>query len=174
MNPQRWTVVVQHHPMYSVVKRRDFKAMRAALGPLYDEFRVDLVLQGHDHAYARTHKVFDGRLAAPEAPGTVYATSVSGSKMYAITTRWPPLMARLQQDAQLYQVVSVTGDRLQYESRGVGGGLVDAFELVKAGGPASSYVNMAPAGAERGRTAVSGSAMPIGDHHAPHARISSH
>ena len=114
MNPQRWTVVVQHHPMYSVVKRRDFKAMRAALGPLYDEFRVDLVLQGHDHAYARTHKVFDGRLAGPEAPGTVYATSVSGSKMYAITTRWPPLMARLQQDAQLYQVLSVTGDRLQY------------------------------------------------------------
>ena len=47
--------------------------MRAALGPLYDEFRVDLVLQGHDHAYARTHKVFDGRLAGPQAPGTVYA-----------------------------------------------------------------------------------------------------
>ena len=145
-NPQRWTVVVQHHPMYDVVKRRDFKAMRGALGPLYDEFRVDLVLQGHDHAYARTHKVFDGRLAGPEAPGTVYATSVSGSKMYAITTRWPPLMARLQQDAQLYQVVSVAGDRLRYESRGVDGGLVDAFELVKAGGPASSYVNRAPAG----------------------------
>ena len=145
-NLQRWTVVVQHHPMYSVVKRRDFKAMRAALGPLYDEFRVDLVLQGHDHAYARTHKVFDGRLADPKAPGTVYATSVSGSKVYAITTRWPPLMATLQQDAQLYQVVSVTGDRLQYQSRGVDGGLVDAFELVKAGGPASSYVNMAPTG----------------------------
>ncbi len=144
MNPQRWTVVVQHHPMYSVVKRRDFKAMRAALGPIYDEFRVDLVLQGHDHAYARTHKVFDGRLAGPEAPGTVYATSVSGSKMYNITTTWPPLMATLQQDAQLYQVVSVTGDTLSYESRGVGGGLVDAFELVKAGGPASSYVDQAP------------------------------
>jgi hypothetical protein len=55
-------------------------------------------------------------------------------------------MARLQQDAQLYQVVSVTGDRLQYESRGVDGGLVDAFELVKAGGSAARYVNMAPAG----------------------------
>ena len=146
MNPQRWTVVVQHHPMYSVVKRRDFKAMRAAFGPLYDELRVDLVLQGHDHAYARTHKVFDGRLAGPEAPGTVYATSVSGSKMYAITTRWPPLMARLQQDAQLYQVLSVTGDRLHYESRALDGTVVDAFELIKTPRPATRYLNRAPAG----------------------------
>ncbi len=145
-NPQRWTVVVQHHPMYCVVKRRDFKAMRAALGPLYDEFRVDLVLQGHDHAYARTHKVFDGRLAGPEAPGTVSATSVSGSKMYTITTRWSPLMARLQQDAHSIRWCRSRETELQYESRALDGGLVDAFELVKAGGPASSYVNMAPAG----------------------------
>ncbi len=35
-------------------------------------------------------------------------------------TRWAPLMARLPQDAQLYQVVSVTGDRLSYESRAAG------------------------------------------------------
>jgi hypothetical protein len=146
-SPQRWTVVVQHHPMYSVVKSRDFKAMRAALGPLYDEFRVDLVLQGHDHAYARTHKVFGGRLADPEAPGTVYATSVSGSKMYAITTRWPPLMARLQQGAQLYQVVSVTGDRLQYESLALDGTVVDAFELIKITASATRYVSRAPGAA---------------------------
>ncbi|HSP89544.1 MAG TPA: metallophosphoesterase family protein, partial [Vicinamibacterales bacterium] len=61
-NPQRWTIVVQHYPVYSVAKHRDFGRMRAALGALYDEFRVDLVLQGHDHAYGRTHKVYDGRV----------------------------------------------------------------------------------------------------------------
>ena len=38
-NPQRWTIVVQHYPMYSVAKHRDFGRMRAALGALYDEFR---------------------------------------------------------------------------------------------------------------------------------------
>ncbi|MCU0252811.1 MAG: metallophosphoesterase family protein [Vicinamibacterales bacterium] len=143
-NPQRWTIVVQHYPMYPVAKHRDFGRMRAALGALYDKFGVNLVLQGHDHAYGRTHKVYDGRLADPEAPGTVYATSVSGSKMYAITTRWRPLMARLQQDAQLYQVVSVTGDTLSYESRAVDGTAIDAFELVKRSSSASRYVNQAP------------------------------
>jgi hypothetical protein len=147
--PQRWTVVVQHYPMYSVVKNRDYSGMRAALGPIYDEFRVDLVLQGHDHAYGRTHKVHGGRLADPRAPGTIYVTSVSGSKMYGITSRQDPRMGRLRENSQLYQVVSVAGDRLSFESRAVDGTLVDAFELVRGAGPASSYVDRAP-GVTRG------------------------
>jgi len=153
-NPQRWTVVVQHYPMHSVVKRRDHASMRAALGPIYDEFRVDMVLQGHDHAYGRTHKVHGGRLADPRAPGTIYVTSVSGSKMYGITSRQDPRMARLRENSQLYQVVSVSGDRLSFESRAVDGTLVDAFELVRSAGPASSYVDRAPAGSIPARPPV--------------------
>ena len=152
-NPQRWTVVVQHYPMYSVVKGRDYTGMRAALGTLYDEFQVDLVLQGHDHAYGRTHKVRDGRLVDPQSPGTVYAVSVSGTKMYPVGSRWTSLMARLHGGAQLYQVVSVAGDRLSYESREADGTAVDAFDVIKTAGAASRYVNRAP-GADRGPTAA--------------------
>ena len=118
--------------------------MRAALGALYDEFRVDLVLQGHDHAYGRTHKVRDGRLVDQQSSGTVYAVSVSGTKMYAVSSRWASLMARLHGGAQLYQVVSVAGDRLWYESREADGTAVDAFELIKTAGSTSRYVNRAP------------------------------
>jgi hypothetical protein len=145
-NPQRWTVVVQHYPVYSVVKHRDYAAMRRALGALYDEYGVDLVLQGHDHAYGRTHKVFGSRLADPQAPGTVYAVSVSGSKMYAVTGRWTSLMARLHEGEPLYQVVSVDGDRLSYESREADGTSVDAFDLIKTSGAATRYVDRAPGG----------------------------
>ena len=105
---------------------------------------MDLVLQGHDHAYGRTHKVCDGRLVDPQSPGTVYAVSVSGTKMYAVSSRWASLMARLHEGAQLYQVVSVAGDRLSYESREADGTAVDAFELIKTAGAASRYVNRAP------------------------------
>ena len=115
------------------------------LGALYDEFGVDLALQGHDHAYGRTHKVYGGRIADPRAPGTVYAVSVSGSKMYAVKSRWSSLMARLHEGDQLYQVVSVDGARLSYESRSLNGTLVDGFDLVKTAGPATVYVNRAPA-----------------------------
>jgi hypothetical protein len=130
----RWTVVVQHQPVYSVTKNRDFPEMRAALGAVYDQYHVDLVLQGHDHVYARSHKVAGGRLAAPGAPGTVYVVSVSGPKMYGITNTWGPLMAVLREGMQLYQIISVKGDRLSYESRTADGALVDAFSLSRAPG----------------------------------------
>ena len=102
------------------------------------------MLQGHDHAYGRTHKVYGGMVADPEGPGTIYAVSVSGSKMYALSGRWRRLMAKLHQGAQLYQVVSVVGDRLSYESRTADGTAIDAFELIRTTGSASRYVNRAP------------------------------
>jgi len=80
----------------------------------------------------------------PQAPGTVYVISVSGSKMYALTSGWRSLMARVHEGEQLYQVVSVAGDRLSYESRAADGRAIDAFELIKMPGSASRYVNRAP------------------------------
>jgi hypothetical protein len=144
MNPHRWTIVVQHQPIYSVVKSRDFAEMRAVLGSIYDQYHVDLVLQGHDHVYARTHKVNGERLADPSAPGTIYVISVLGSKMYGITSTREPLMAAMREDTQLFQVVSVSPNRLSYESRTLDGTLVDAFDIVKGPGAASTYVNRTP------------------------------
>jgi 3',5'-cyclic AMP phosphodiesterase CpdA len=150
-NPCRWTIVVQHQPIYPVVKGRDFAKMRAVLGSIYDEYQVDLVLQGHDHVYARTHKVYGGRLAEPHAPGTIYVISVSGSKMYGITNSREPLMAAMREDTPLYQLVSVTDGRLSYESRDATGALADAFDLVKAAGPTSTYVDRGPGRTTAGR-----------------------
>ncbi|MEM9704141.1 MAG: metallophosphoesterase family protein, partial [Planctomycetota bacterium] len=56
-NPQRWTVVTFHHPLYNSKAGRDNPELRAAWQPVFDEFGVDLVLQGHDHTYARSKLV---------------------------------------------------------------------------------------------------------------------
>jgi hypothetical protein len=130
-NPNRWTIVVQHMPLYDVAKGRDLPDMRAALGSLYDEFHVDLVLQGHDHAYARSFKLNAGRRVADNEPGTVYMLSVSGSKMYEVTERHEDLMAKIVEGIQLYQVVSVEHGRLNVESFGADGERVDAFQIAK-------------------------------------------
>lgn len=53
-NPNRWTVVTFHHPVYSTKKERDNPRIRASWKPIFDRYRVDLVLNGHDHSYART------------------------------------------------------------------------------------------------------------------------
>ena len=94
-NANRWTIVVQHQPIFPVVKNRDFPKMRATLRRS-TTVPFDLVLQGHDHVYARTHKVFGGKVAGPAAPGTIYVIAVSGSKMNAVSNPRPPLMAVLR------------------------------------------------------------------------------
>ena len=118
--------------MYAVAKDRDFPGMRATLGALYDEFHVDLVLQGHDHAYARTFRLNAGRRVGDHEPGTVYMISVSGSKMYVVTERHEGLMAKIIEGIQMYHVVSVEEGRLSVQSFGADGECVDSFQIVKA------------------------------------------
>jgi hypothetical protein len=128
-NPQRWTVVTFHHPVYSSARGRDNKEIRAAWKPIFDEFKVDLVLQGHDHTYARSN-VGTGLNAVDG--DTVYVVSVSGPKMYNLERN--PVMRRAAEDTQLYQIIHVERDRLRYEARIATGELYDAFEIRKGRG----------------------------------------
>ena len=52
--PQRWTIVTFHHPVFSPAKGRDNPELRRLWKPVLDRYRVDLVLAGHDHTYARS------------------------------------------------------------------------------------------------------------------------
>ncbi len=49
-NPNKWTVVTFHHPVYSNTGTRNNPVVRAQWGPLFEKYGVDLVLQGHDHS----------------------------------------------------------------------------------------------------------------------------
>ncbi|MEM6380285.1 MAG: metallophosphoesterase family protein, partial [Bacteroidota bacterium] len=59
-NPNRWTVVVQHHPIYSTATKRDNPEIRKQFQPIYEKYGVDLVLQGHDHTYGRGYNLAFG------------------------------------------------------------------------------------------------------------------
>ena len=128
-NPHPWVIVMHHHPIYSVGKDRDNARLREALLPVYDEYAVDLVLQGHDHYYARTHKLRGGEIVDADAPGTVYAISVSGPKMYTLNRKFENLMAVLRGETQMFQIIEVEPTRLIYKAYTVAGECVDAFEL---------------------------------------------
>ena len=53
-NSSQWTIVTLHHPVHSTAKDRDNNKIRAKLQPVFDQYQVDIVLQGHDHTYGRT------------------------------------------------------------------------------------------------------------------------
>lgn len=130
-NPCLWTIVVQHHPLYSVGKDRDNVHLREVLLPLYDEYGIDLVLQGHDHYYARTHKLRGGQIVDPDIPGTIYVVSVAGPKMYPKNPKFESLMAVMDGNKQMYQIITIDNTTLRYEAFSIDGLRVDGFELHK-------------------------------------------
>jgi 3',5'-cyclic AMP phosphodiesterase CpdA len=140
-NPQRWTFVTFHHPVYSTAIGRDNPEIRRLWQPVFEKHRVDLVLQGHDHTYGRRNVATGANVRDPKS-GTVYVVSVSGPKMYRISPEALKAMDRVAEYTQLYQVIDVSRDRVRFESRTVSGDLYDAFELHKQAGKANRIVEI--------------------------------
>ncbi len=149
-NPCRWTVICFHHPIYSTARGRDNKKLREQWRPTFDKYGVDLVLQGHDHGYGRSGLMREDNLLSGlnlRDRGTVYVVSVSGPKMYSVERRdWMMSTAR---ETQLYQLISIDGDRLHYESRTARGDLHDEFELRKRQNAGNELVEQAKLAYER-------------------------
>ncbi|WP_175494063.1 purple acid phosphatase family protein, partial [Herbiconiux ginsengi] len=141
-NPNKWTVVYFHHPVFSLDEGRNNRAIREAWLPLFESHNVDLVLQGHDHNYGRgnSNDAEKGNPATWNADlnydGPVYAVSVVGSKMYSnagprLWTENDAHLKKLKGDVELYQLIDVAGDTLRYESRTADGQYFDGLTIVK-------------------------------------------
>jgi acyl-CoA-binding protein len=130
-NPNKWTIVTLHYPLYNSGSDHDTKGVRIALLPIIDKYNVDLVLQGHDHTYARTFKLRDGMVVPVDEKGTVYVVSVSGPKAYAINTKYKDLMAKIGDHISSFQVISVEANKLSFTSYTAAGVVYDSFELRK-------------------------------------------
>lgn len=126
-NPNRWTVVFTHYPVYSCSQGRDSETYREAIKPVIEKYGVDLVLQGHDHTYCRGQNLSEAGGRSKNKP--MYVVSVTGPKMYGLSTSfWSDRMAS---NTQLYQHISVDGNVLNYHSYTVTGDLYDEFKIVK-------------------------------------------
>ncbi|GAB2773031.1 metallophosphoesterase family protein [Rhabdobacter roseus] len=142
-NPNTWTCITFHHPIVSPKTTRDNKRMRETFKPLFDKYKVDLVLQGHDHTYARG--MFNIPMQEKGArSGTMYVVSVSGPKMTNSNVDKAPWMDRAAIYTQLFHVVEVDGDTLSFYTYTATGELYDAFELIKQKGANNKLVNRIP------------------------------
>lgn len=129
-NPNRWTIVSCHYPMYTVAKDRPpFTDMRQRLLPLYDKYGVDLVLQGHEHGYGRTFKMRGGKIVPDRERGTVYVVSVSGPDLNEVGPAEPRFFIKTIQNRQMFQIIGVNRERILYKAYTLDGAIADAFEL---------------------------------------------
>ncbi len=175
-NPNTWTVVAFHHPVFSVTSGRDNAVLREAWMPMFEKYGVDLVVQGHDHAYGRGNLIANeknlpaGADPAKSHTGPVYLVSVAGPKMYIPdpedANNWTANDANLRvvgRDVQLFQTVDVTDDEFHVEARTVDGALFDSFtiEMAKDGSKLVSDDTAWAAGPGSTRDGLPGATDPV-------------
>jgi 3',5'-cyclic AMP phosphodiesterase CpdA len=142
----RWRIVTMHHPIFSSAGERDSPAGRELLLPILTRHNVDLVLQGHDHTYARG--LLDAGAQAPRRAGfkvgdtltTMFVNSVSGPKQYQFRKQawddYAPTGVKLErqgENGQFFQVIGIDGNRLSYTAYTTDGVQYDAVVIEKRG-----------------------------------------
>jgi 3',5'-cyclic AMP phosphodiesterase CpdA len=145
-DPRKWTIVTIHHPFYSTKENRDNDDLRKHFKPIMDKYKVDMVLQGHDHAYGRgmIGPGQDGQMKEVVSgdEGTVYVVSMAGIKMYDAGDY--PWMERKASQTQTYQLIEINDTTLKYKAYTVNGILYDAFELYKQEDGSNRLMNQIP------------------------------
>ncbi|MBR6431953.1 MAG: serine/threonine protein phosphatase, partial [Muribaculaceae bacterium] len=96
---------VMHHPLYSI-KGKNNVIQRWMFNDLLRQYGVDLVLQGHEHAYARMTASNEAGIAIPP----VYTVSHCSPKNYRI--HFDEHFDKFGISSRYYQTVTVYGDTL--------------------------------------------------------------
>ena len=135
----KWKIVTSHHSVFSPAEGRDFEYARKVWKPLFDEYGVDLVLNGHDHTYARGHvPVKSPNIDQSGNFKTLYITSVSGPKQYKVDREQIKNYQadgyesdKLGEQIQFFQVISVENNKLIYNAYTTLGILYDKAIITK-------------------------------------------
>ncbi|MEI6501464.1 MAG: metallophosphoesterase, partial [Armatimonadota bacterium] len=130
-----WKFVMFHHPLYSSEPGEDHKAVRETWGPIFDQYHVDVVFEGHEHAYMRTFPLKGGQKVGTPAEGTIYLISSSGTKLYEQVPA--PYMEVNFTKTPMYNLIDIlpatdkAGDKLTFRGYDLEGNVKDQFSIEK-------------------------------------------
>ena len=123
-----WKFVVLHHPLYSTGAHPPTEELVKALEPLFLKYKVDLVLQGHDHDYERTLPIKDG--LPDETAGITYITLGGGGNQLYIQRRNEDWSAKFL-PVYHFAILDVKEKNLKMSVYNKAGEEVDTLELQK-------------------------------------------
>lgn len=132
-----WVIVLQHHPLYGSSKGRDNNTkLIEKMAPLYDKYKVDLVLCGHDHHYERQFPLRGGRPTTDKltdyrkGEGTLYMIQGGGGKsLYDFTTPTKPEICALRDKSNGYLRVTVERGQLTIEAKRVDRSRIETVKI---------------------------------------------
>jgi hypothetical protein len=143
-----FVVIVHHRGLYTTSKHADdtdVLDLRRLLAPMYDAHHVDLVLNGHDHAYERTKPLKPGAdprgaPATVAVQGTVYVVNAgAGADPYDVGNadfiEKAATFGKSTGFDGLYGVLTLEGTKLTCTTYGLSASgtdpVIDTFDLVK-------------------------------------------
>lgn len=122
-------VVFFHHPPYSSGPYGGTHRMRLTIVPALERRRAELVLNGHNHAYERTHPLRGGAIVAANE-GTVYITTgAGGGELYEPAAKPEPELAKSHYGKHSFTVVDVDATRMVVRQINIEGAVVDEFDI---------------------------------------------
>ncbi len=128
-------IIMFHHPPYNIKNKERRKAdVVKYWTPLFDKYKVDLVLNGHDHIYLRTKKIRGGQIAGDVEEGVTYVVAVACERFHQ--QEESEYAQKQLAHTGTYQVIAVEYNRtgkasLNYRAYNFQHELVDEFSLEK-------------------------------------------
>jgi hypothetical protein len=132
-----WTFVAFHHPLFSAHATRPINPLRWDWAPalLDPANRVDAVLTGHDHFFARNWRM--GRVAEQAQPGVLFLTSAGGGASLYRTK--PRDYIASENEAHHFTLFEFDGDRATLTAIDIRGKILDHYVLTKQPTPPGEY-----------------------------------
>ncbi len=147
-----WIIVYMHMPMYTSPSHHSADStMRSKYHPLFDQYGVDLVLYGHNHAYERSYPIkYDS--STPSTPtvtssnkesytnptGAIFATvGTAGASLYSYSSKSSYIVTQYR--GYGFLDISISGDTLSAKFYANSDGSVkDQFTVQKSSSTSGS------------------------------------
>jgi hypothetical protein len=121
-NGVQWLIAVIHKGPYTTSNHAEdadisdpVNGVRALVAPLFNQLGVDLVLQGHDHIYARTKPIADGVAVEPEKTTE--------------TLNGQPIEYAVKPEGTIYVIPATAGPKVYYKSAKMPAGYYELFDV---------------------------------------------
>ena len=133
----RWKIVFFHHPPYSKGGHDSNLLVRAEFCPIFDDYGVDVVFNGHNHFYQRSFPMRNYGITSDDphrysgSDGTIYVvTGGGGAGLYTPVDTW---FVANQEEINHYCRIEVDGGWLRCDTINIDGELIDYFLIHKGG-----------------------------------------
>jgi len=125
-----FVIVGMHRSFYGSIYASHSIIVRKNWQSLFDKYKIDLVLSGHDHIYARSHSIFNDQISKEEGKGTIYVIGGSGGKKFYDANN-NIKYAKVIERVTVANLITIKEKQLSVEVFEENGKILDSYEIFK-------------------------------------------